>query len=146
MAAIVGNDGSFAGINAVGAEDMGGILLLNRWRATFSNVISEVTGFNESMTTGFRRNRTGLLNIEGSASGAAHKDVAKSDPDAALYDGGEEIGTLTLSVSTTATACTYAFAAVVSAISFDVNKLGDTLITFDFTTGDGDVAAVWDET
>lgn len=133
MTAIVGNDGDFAFDAGSGAG------LLNRWRATFSNVVSEVTAFAE---TGFRRNRTGLLGIEGSASGTAQKDIASSDPDASTRDAGfEEAITLTV-----ATGCTYAFNAVYSAVSFDVNKIGDTLLTFDFVGGEtGTLTVAWDE-
>lgn len=131
MTAIVGNDGDFTMASGGG--------LLNTWRATFSNVVSEITGFSE---TGNRRHRTGLLNIEGSASGVAQKDVATSDPDATTRDAGFE-ETITLTV---AALCTYAFGACFSAVSFDVNKVGDTLLTFDFTTGETTgITPAWDE-
>ena len=132
MTAIVGNDGNFAMTSGGG--------LLDRWRATFSNVLSEVTAFGE---TSHRRNRTGLLGIEGSASGKAqHSVVGTADPDATTRDAGAE-DAITLTV---ATGCTYAFNAAFSLTSFDVNKLGDTLLTFDFVAGEtGSLTIAWDE-
>lgn len=133
MTAITGNDGNFVMTAGSGAG------LLNRFRANFSNVISEVTAFAE---TSHRRNRTGLLGVEGSASGTAQLDVASSDPDATIKGGGFEQAI----VMTVATLCTYGLNVCFSNTAFDVNKLGDTLLTFDFVAGEtGTLDIAWDE-
>ena len=131
MTAITGHDGDFTMIAGGG--------LLNRWRATFANVVSDITAF---ANTANMRHRTGLLSIEGSASGTAERDVANSDPGATTRDAGAE-SAITLTV---ATGCTYVFNAAFSSVSFDVNKTGDTVLTFDFVGGEtGSLALAWDE-
>ena len=88
------------------------------------------------------RHRTGLLSIEGSASGTAERDVASSDPGATTRDAGAE-SAVTLTV---ASGCTYAFNAAFSSVAFDVNKTGDTVLTFDFVGGEsGSLTLAWDE-
>lgn len=136
MTAIVGNDGNFSGI-ASGAG------LLNRWRATFAAVISEVTPFG---ATKLRGHRAGLIDITGSASGSLQKDVASSQPDIIPTATTGPFRVESTLVLTVATGCTLTFLAIMSSIAFDVNKVGDALVTFDFMSGDTDVLTeVWDE-
>lgn len=136
MTAIVGNDGSFDfGTSPVHAG------LMNRWRATWNYVTSEVTQF---ATTKNRMNRLGLPQITGSVSGMAIFDAASTAPAADLASGhtpGGEAG-VTLQA---ATGCSWDGQAVFSTISLDVNKIGDTLLTFDFTSAGDDWAETWDE-
>ena len=140
MTAITGNDGNFTST----ANDLSGITLVNRFRATFTPVVSEVTAFS---ATKLRAHKGGLVDITGSASGLPAKDVANSQVDiipSASTGPFRVDSTLVLQV---ATSCTYTFEALVSEVSFDVNKTGDSLVSWNFTTGDTDaLTEAWDET
>ena len=143
MTAVIGNDGNFTST----ANDLSGITLVNRFRVSFTPVVSEVTGFSASR---IRAHKGGLVDITGSASGAPAKDVANSQVDiipTATTGPFRVDSTLVLQV---AASCTYTFEALVSEVSFDVNKTGDSLVSWNFTTGDAAtdgaaLAEVWDE-
>lgn len=137
MASLVGKDGDFS----FGSGGGGGVM--NRWRARVAYVTSNVTRFADSTNV---RNRLGLLSITGSATGIPARDEAAMAPDAdAMSAGGNSAVTLT--ASSTATACNWSFTGVFNGISLDVNKLGDQVLSFDFTNGDADdFAESWDET
>lgn len=143
ITSIVGNDGSITMANAEDGTVHGG--LLNRWRARCSYVTSEVTGFTDVKN---RRNRLGLLSVEGSASGTPQFDAAVTAPQAgpivASTSGPSPDGNAL--VLTSAAGCTWTFTAAIHAISMDMNKIGDALLTFDFMNGDADdFAEAWDE-
>lgn len=134
---IIGNDGNFS----FGTPTHGG--LMNRWRASWAYVITEITSFSNSNN---RDSRAGLPQVSGTVTGIPQKDVADGAPDAdvALSAGD---GSVTL---TAAANCTWSGTAVFNNISLDVNKVGDALLSFDFLGGEGvaagDWAESWDET
>ena len=132
MASVIGNDGSVtmpAGVH-------GGIL--NNWRSAFTSVVSETTGFGDSVK---RRNRLGMLGIEGSVSGIAQAGVSNAAPGVGdLVSAGSALVLLAL------TGCSYTFDAAFSGITHNVAKLGDSGLVFDFVGGDADALTIaWTE-
>lgn len=125
MAALVGSDGNFASTSA-------GDAFMTRWRATFSVITTEITPFSEAS---YVNNVGGLLRIEGSASGAPDGS-GTGDPGAAVSGIN---GDITLTVRSTL-ARSWTFPALINGFSFDVNKTGDSILTFDFVSGEGATA------
>lgn len=132
LTSIIGNDGAIT--LPSGVHDG----VINRWRASFASVVSETTGFGDST---IRRNRLGMLSCEGSASGLPTFDASNSAPGVGdIVAGGSSL------VLTVATGCTYTLTAAFSNITHDVNKLGESTLTFDFVNGDVDTLTIaWDE-
>ena len=129
---IVGNDGAIT--LPAGTHDG----VINRWRASFASVVSETTGFGDST---IRRNRLGMLSCEGSASGLPTFSAVSTQPGVGDIVAGGSALTLTV-----ATACSYVLTAAFSNITHDVNKLGESTLTFDFVNGDFDSLTVnWAE-
>ncbi len=129
---IVGNDGSITMPTATSNA------VINRWRGSFPKVASEVTGFEDS---NIRRNRLGMTSFEGSGSGVPRFGAATTDP--GVIDR-PVAGSST--VLTVATGCTYTMNLAMQNITHDVNKLGESLITFDMINGDADTLTIaWSE-
>lgn len=126
MVAIVGNDGSIIMPSGGG--------LLNRWTVQFTRVVAEVTGFADAVS---RRNRAGVIDISGTASGV---------PDTAVDPGVIALPTFSGASMTLQAQLgnTWIFIGLISSVSFDVSKLGESLVTFDFVSGIGDsLAEAW---
>ena len=119
MTAIIGNDGA---ITMVG----GHAAIVRSWRARFPRTIVEVTGFTD---TALRRNRAGLVAIEGSA-------VATPDTTSAIgattIGGGGTVGFI---LALTA-ARTFTFQGLMSNVAPESDKNGQAVVTFDFVNGD----------
>ena len=129
---IIGNDGAITLLSGTHDGSM------NRWRANFASVVSEVTGFSDST---IRRNRLGMLSCEGSASGVPTFAATQSQPGVGDIVAGGSALTLTV-----ATGCSYVLTAAMSNITHDVNKLGESTLAFDFVNGDADSLTInWDE-
>lgn len=128
MVAIVGYEGN------VTLPSGGGVL--DVWSARITRVTSETTAFGHTI---HRTNRAGLKDITGTASGKAG-DAVGDAPDIQTLpaDGGASM-TLTVQAGNT-----IAFVGLISGIGFDVDKEGDSVVTYDFVTGDGDtLTEVW---
>lgn len=128
LTSIIGNDGA---ITLPGGIHDG---VINRWRASFASVVSETTGFGDST---IRRNRLGMLSCEGSASGLPTTGAGSSQPGVGDIVAGGSALTLTVF-----TGCSYVLTAAFSNITHDVNKLGESTLTFDFVNGDADALTV----
>ncbi len=121
MAAIIGNDGNLTQMAAHAGQ------ILDSWRANIINSVVEVTGFGDSTN---RRNRGGLINLDGSASGTPD-DTATNEPGAGAVVAAGEAITLTMQSGNT-----WAFTAVIRNITLEATKAGGTRVSFDFTIGD----------
>ena len=134
MTAITGNDGSISTWPAAhgGATTAG---QLNLWRMRLTNTVVEVTGFTGQ--TVLRRNRGGLLSLEGSASGIS--DTAGTPGMTAIAAAGASM------VLAAQSGNTFTFTGLISGFAFESNKRDNTAqITFDFVGGDAnDFAEAW---
>jgi hypothetical protein len=128
MARIVGNDGSvtFAAHKVI----------VSSWTMTISRVVSDVTGFTDSV----RSKLGGIAEITGSLSGFID-DTAGEQPDFTPtvltndYAGSD----ITLQA---ADGCNWTGKAIVSNISVSTTKTGDCTVSLDFAFA-GDVAESW---
>ena len=123
----VGNDAAITMPNAHGGN-------IRTWSADSQIVLSEVTGFGSSS----REYKGGIAGLTGSAAGNPEFGAANTAPgtdDNARVDG----ASITLTV---ATGCTLGFTAIMQNIRFNVDKVGDSQITFDFTAN-GDITETW---
>lgn len=133
MTALVGNDGATTLSGTYGG-------VINRWQAAFNSVVSNVTSFADTVSM---RNRLGLLSIEGSATGFPQADATSNEPGVSTIAANAAGVSIVLTV---ATGCIYTFTAAFSGIAHDVNKLGDSVLTYNFVNGDlADLVVTWDE-
>lgn len=110
---------------------------IQRWNASFSRVTSNVTGFADSVS----RNRVGILEISGSASGTPTYDAANTSPGVSNTVAGGSALTLTV-----ATGCSYAFTAAFNAVNLSSDKRGDATLEFSFVNGDSNTfTETWDQ-
>jgi len=130
MTAITGADGAITttGWSGKAAGAMGGVL--RQWNATVSYVVSEITPFGASRN---RRFTTGMLTVNGSATGETDDTLLPTAQTGATGVGQAPVGDILL---TAQTGNTWGFYSIVSSVSLSVDKVGDNLISFDFTTGD----------
>ena len=145
MTNIIGNDGNWdgPGTNAHSGN-------IRSWNATLRYTLSNVTGFTD---TEVQRNRRGLPTLEGSATGnPVHSDSTLNAPTHSVSGGtgdpsqGSGAGGAAMTL-TVATGCTWGFTGVISSIAFTVDKLGESVITYDFAMGDAtDFTETWDIT
>lgn len=132
---IVGYDGTASLTTAHNAT-------LKTWDATFSRVVSDVSGFAD---TGMRR-RLGMFDVQGSCGGTMNYDDSNTGPGVNSTDWNRDGVTITLSPAA-GTACQYSFTGIISNIRMSSAKLGDAPITFDFMLAGGAVPTeAWDET
>jgi len=131
MTAIVGADGD------ISLPTVGGVL--QSWQATVEYVLSETTGFAPpSGTSQHRRFAGGLLSVSGSASGICDATTRPLGQNTGLPAPG---GSLTL---TAQGGNTWAFTSIFPAVTLNIDKVGDSAISFDFTNGDADdFAETW---
>ena len=127
MARIVGNDGSvtFAAHKVI----------VSSWTMTISRVVSDVTGFTDSV----RSKLGGIAEITGSLSGFLDSDT---DPDftGEVLNNNYTGSAITLTATTGRTwTCDNA---IVSNISVSTTKTGDCTVSLDFAFS-GDVSETW---
>lgn len=135
MANINGYDGFFSATNNHNGS-------INVWQATMSRVVSDVTGFAD---TG-RRRIAGTWDCQGSASGSPTYEASSTGPGVNTTDWSRTGMAMTLGV-VGSTVCYYTVTAVMSQIAFNVNKNGDSGMTFNFENSGGALPAeTWDET
>lgn len=146
MAYLVGNDGGVSLGTAHTAQ-------FNVWNATFSRVVSDITGF----TDYGRRRQLGVHDVSGSAGGFLQYDAQSTKPTlggtaatatsvANWSNTGVEIRLNALGSGTTAGNCAYALKAVISDAAISITKTGDAAISFNFQLAGGQIPVeVWDE-
>ena len=135
---LVGNDG-----NVTWPAGWGSATKINTWSAAFTRNVSDLTGFGD---TGKRR-QLGILDVTGSCGGYMARDTGNAEPGSDLLDGDDLDGSqLTLISSSTSTACSFQFTAVLSQMSIGVDKMGDQTVSFNFEISNGTLPTVsWDE-
>lgn len=118
MPTYVGNDGRFTG--SIGA-------VINSWQATISAVSHDVTGFVHSG----RARKLGVVDITGTASGFQQSDSAA--PWSLLTNAtGATVTLYTLYHTTTSSASSINFNAVIAEIPLGSVKTGDASVSFNF--------------
>ena len=123
MARIVGNEGVVSfGVHSI---------LANAWSISISRVVSDVTAYGDSSS----RAVGGMPTYTGSVSGFLEKDSSNTSPElVGTFDSDDVV----VVVLTAASGCTYTCSTChVSGASVNVNKTGDTTLSFDFTASGG---------
>lgn len=124
MSAINGNSGNVLGTSA------GIVGVLNTWSATISRAMSDVTGFTNS-----GRNRLlGVYDMTGSAGGVMTRTAAFISSNFLASQTAETGASLTLSAFSSGTSQNSIQAnVVVSEVSMQSTKTGDSSVTFNFS-------------
>jgi hypothetical protein len=131
MARIIGNEGKVTfGTHSI---------LANAWSMSVSRVVSDVTAYDDdsSRVTG------GMPTYTGSVSGFLEKGATDTSPElrADKFATGTVVA-VTLYATEAGSDCKYTCSTcVVSGVSINVSKTGDTTVSFDFTASGGFVEA-----
>lgn len=146
MSYLVGNDGFASLTTAHNAQ-------LNVWNATFSRVVSDITGFGDYG----RRRQLGVHDVTGSVGGFLRHDAANTKPGlggtaatatsvAGWANSGIDIVLNAKGTGTTAGNCAYALKAVLSDGAMTMTKTGDAAFSANFALAGGQIPVeVWDE-
>lgn len=154
MSYLVGNDGSVAITGTVGTATANiHAAQFNVWNATFSRVVSDITGFGDYG----RRRQLGVHDVSGSAGGFLRHDAGNTKPSlggtaasatsvANWFNTGADIVLNAKGTGTTAGNCAYAFKAVISDGAITMTKTGDAAVSFNFALAGGQIPVeIWDE-
>lgn len=136
---VIGYDGTIGtGVFSASSDNATHNAIINSFDVSFPRVVSNVTGFNDTL----EHNRLGITRIEGSLRGSPLMDAASTSPGVA--DRVSAGSAVTLQVGS---GCTYAFTAAFSTFRFGVDKQAGSDFSADFVNGDSDtLTETWDET
>jgi hypothetical protein len=124
---LIGNDGAVT-------LTSGTVVQVRSYAATLERPESDLTGFAD---TG-RRRRLGLLDLTGSLSGVAAIDSTASTTSSSFFVSTATAAlTLTLFDSTTTADAKIAANCIFNAFAFNVDKVGDSTLSCNFSNGDG---------
>jgi hypothetical protein len=124
---LIGNDGAVT-------LTSGTVVQVRSYAATLERPESDLTGFAD---TG-RRRRVGMLDLTGSLSGVPAIDSTASTTSSSFFVSTATAAlTLTLFDATTTTDAKIAANCIFNAFAFNVDKVGDSTLSCNFSNGDG---------
>lgn len=110
---------------------------IRRWNASFARATSNVTSFSDTIS----RNRVGILQVSGNASGSPTYDAANTSPGVTNTVAGGSPLTLTVGPG-----CSFAFTAGFNGINVSSDREGDSVLEFSFVNGDSNTFTdTWDQ-